>query len=147
MMLLNITLSILISSVTGNIRLENKAIKQLSKYYDKEVTIVDTGRDDLDGRLYYITDTSDTVFIGYARSKFETFDYMVLLDDSNTIKLVRVLIYREDYGGEVGGKRWLKQWIGVKDRKDFVHAISGATISVDSIKYSINYLLKQLKKN
>ena len=69
---------------------------------------------------------------------------MVLLDDSNTIKLVKVLIYREDYGGEVGGKRWLSQWIGVKDRKDFVHAISGATISVNSLKYSINYLLKQL---
>ena len=143
-MLLNITLSILISSVSGNVRLENKATKYLSKYYEDQVTIVDTGRDDLDGRLYYITDTSDKVFIGYARSKFETFDYMVLLDDSNTIKLVKVLIYREDYGGEVGGKRWLKQWVGVKDRKDFVHAISGATISVDSIKHSINYLLKQL---
>ena len=143
-MLLNITLSILISLVSTNVRLENKATKYLSKYYEDQVTIVDTGRDDLDGRLYYITDTSDKVFIGYARSKFETFDYMVLLDDSNTIKLVKVLIYREDYGGEVGGKRWLKQWIGVKDRKDFVHAISGATISVDSIKYSINYLLKQL---
>ena len=143
-MLLNITLSILISSVTGNIRLENKATKYLSRYYEDQVTIVDTGRDDLDGRLYYITNTSDKVFIGYARSKFETFDYMVLLDDSNTIKLVKVLIYREDYGGEVGGKRWLSQWIGVKDRKDFVHAISGATISVDSIKHSINYLLKQL---
>ena len=144
MMLLNITLSILISSVTGNIRLENKAIKQLSKYYDKEVTIVDTGREDLDGRLYYVAHTHDKVFIGYARSKFETFDYMVLLDESNTIKLVKVLVYREDYGGEVGGKRWLKQWIGVKDRKDFVHAISGATISVNSLKHSINYLLKQL---
>ena len=144
MMLLNITLSILISIVGSNVRLENKATKYLSKYYEDQVTIVDTGRDDLDGRLYYITDTTDKVFIGYARSKFETFDYMVLLDESNTIKLVKVLIYREDYGGEVGGKRWLSQWIGVKDRKDFVHAISGATISVNSLKYSINYLLKQL---
>ena len=143
-MLLNITLSILISSVSGNVRLENKATKYLSKYYEDQVTIVDTGRDDLDGRLYYISNTSDKVFIGYARSKFETFDYMVLLDESNTIKLVKILIYREDYGGEVGSKRWLKQWIGVSDRKDMVHAISGATISVDSLKNSINYLLKQL---
>ena len=146
-MLLNITLSILISLLGGNLRLENKASKYLSKYYDTTVTIVDTGRDNLDGRLYYITNTSDKVFIGYARSKFETFDYMVLLDESNTIKLVKILIYREDYGGEVGSKRWLKQWIGVRDRKDMVHAISGATISVNSLKYSINYLLKQLKKN
>lgn len=143
-MLLNITLSILISLLGGNLKLENKATKYLSKYYDSTVTIVDTGRDNLDGRLYYITNTSDKVFIGHARSKFETFDYMVLLDESNTIKLVKVLVYREDYGGEVGGRSWLKQWIGVKDKKDMVHAISGATISVDSLKNSINYLLKRL---
>ena len=143
-MLLNITLSILISLLGGNLKLENKATKSLSKYYDTPVTIVDTGRDDLDGRLYYITNTSDKVFIGYARSKFETFDYMVLLDESNTIKLVKILVYREDYGGEVGGKRWLQQWIGVSDRKDMVHAISGATISIYSLKNSINYLLKRL---
>jgi len=143
-MLLNITLSILISLLGGNLKLENKATKYLSKYYDTTVTIVDTGRDSLDGRLYFIANTSDKVFIGYARSKFETFDYMVLLDQSNTIKLVKVLVYREDYGGEVGSRRWLKQWIGVKDKKDMVHAISGATISVVSLKNSINYLLKSL---
>ena len=143
-MLLNITLSILISLLGGNLKLENKATKYLSKYYDTSVTIVDTGRDSLDGKLYFISNTSDKVFIGYARSKFETFDYMVLLDQSNTIKLVKVLIYREDYGGEVGSRRWLKQWIGVKDKKDMVHAISGATISVVSLKNSINYLLKSL---
>jgi major membrane immunogen (membrane-anchored lipoprotein) len=69
---------------------------------------------------------------------------MVLFDENKSIKLVRVLVYRENYGGEVGSRRWLKQWIGISKPKYMVDAISGATISVNSLKQSINTLLTKV---
>ena len=70
---------------------------------------------------------------------------MVLFDESKTIKLVKVLVYRENYGGEIGSKRWLRQFIGLNKPKYMVDAISGATISVHSMKMSINNLIKELQ--
>lgn len=141
---LSATRIFLISLLLGGTNLEKKATKALAKYYDRDVILIDTFRRDLDGTLFYVSSTDDKVFIGHARSKFDTFDYMVLLDKDNIIKLVRILVYREDYGGEVGSRRWLRQWIGVKEPKTFVDAISGATISINSLKYSINKLLDTL---
>ena len=60
------------------------------------------------------------------------------------------MIYREDYGGEIGSKRWLKQFIGKKAsdkieyEKDII-AISGATISANSMTLAINYFLQNLE--
>lgn len=127
-----------------NIKLESKAQKYLGKYYDKDVFIVEQ-RDVTNGKLYYISNTSDILYIGKSPSRFEDFDFMVLFDENKTIKLVKILVYREDYGGEIGSKKWLRQFIGWKEPKPFVDAISGATISVHSIKTSINTLLKEIR--
>ena len=60
-------------------------------------------------------------------------------------KLIRAHIvkYREDYGYEVGNKRWLNQFIGLDVNSDFIigkniDGISGATISVNSVTRGIN---------
>ena len=127
-----------------NSKLESKAEKYLGKYYDKEIFLIEQ-RDILNGKLYCIPNQTDIVYIGTSRSKFEDFEFMVLFDKDKTIKLVKVLVYRENYGGEIGSKRWLRQWIGVKEPKPFVDAISGATISVHSIKNSINTLIKEIR--
>ena len=60
-----------------------------------------------------------------------------------------MLIYREDYGAEIGSKRWLKQFIGKKNGEDLKYerdiiAISGATISAYSMTIAINNLLKSV---
>ena len=97
---------------------------------------------------------SDTVTIGYvyiaqALSKTDKFDYLILLDFNLIIKKVKVLMYREDYGGEIGSKRWLKQFIGkstadhLKYKKDIM-AISGATISARSMTIAVNNFLKNI---
>ena len=52
-------------------------------------------------------------FVGKAPSKTDNFDYLVLFDNDQIIKKVKVLVYREDYGAEIGSKRWLKQFIGI----------------------------------
>ena len=127
-----------------NTKLESRAQKYLGKYYDKEVFIVEQ-RDVTNGKLYYISNTSDILYIGKSPSRFEDFDFMVLFDKDKTIKLVKILVYREDYGGEIGSTRWLRQFIGWKEPKFFVDAISGATISVHSLKTSINTLLKEIR--
>jgi Na+-translocating ferredoxin:NAD+ oxidoreductase RnfG subunit len=53
-----------------------------------------------------------------------------------------VIKYREAYGGEVGNKNWLAQFIHFSDTSDFklgknIDGISGATISVNSLSKGI----------
>lgn len=89
-------------------------------------------------------------YIGNAPSKTATFDYLVIFDPDFVVVKSKVLIYREEYGGEIGSKRWLKQFIGksMKDEVRFpgdIDAISGATISVRSMTNAIDNLLKSIK--
>lgn len=89
-------------------------------------------------------------YVSKALSKTDTFDYLVLLDQDLIVKKAKVLVYREDYGGEIGSTRWLKQFVGktISDElryNDTVITISGATISVRSMTTAMNDLLKSLK--
>jgi len=90
------------------------------------------------------------VFLEKAPSKTAEFDYLILLDVTGTIKKSKVLIYREEYGGEIGSTRWLRQFIGKKsgdnlEYKNNIDAISGATISVRSMINATNDVLKTVK--
>ena len=89
-------------------------------------------------------------YISKAPSKTDQFDYLIILDNHLTILKAKVLVYREDYGGEIGSTRWLKQFIGKTQNdelkyQDNVVAISGATISVRSMTTAVNDLLHSLK--
>jgi len=90
------------------------------------------------------------VYISKAASKTDQFDYMVLLDKELIIMKTKVLAYRENYGGEIGSKRWLKQFEGKSFNNDMEYgnnivAISGATISARSMTNAVNNLLQSLK--
>ena len=72
---------------------------------------------------------------------------MVIFDANLEVIHSKVLIYREEYGGEIGSKRWLEQFIGKtgQDRVDHetnIDGISGATISVRSMTTSMDNLLQ-----
>lgn len=89
-------------------------------------------------------------YVAKAPSKTAKFDYLVLLDENLIVKKAKVLIYREEYGGEIGSKRWLQQFIGKTKNDDLryndnIMAISGATISVRSMTNAVNDLLASLK--
>ncbi len=89
-------------------------------------------------------------YLSQAPSKTAQFDYLVLLDKDLIVLKSKVLMYREEYGGEIGSKRWLKQFIGKKGGDtlkcgDNIIAISGATISVRSMTKAMNNLLESLK--
>lgn len=103
--------------------------------------------------LYKII-SADTIigyaYIAKAPSRDDNFDYLVLFDTDLIIMKSKVLIYREDYGGEIGSKRWLKQFIGKTQNDilvygDNIAAIAGATISVRSMTSAINTLLSSIK--
>lgn len=89
------------------------------------------------------------VFVDQASSKTAKFDYLVLFDSNLEIINSKVLVYREDYGGEIGSKRWLKQFVGMTgtdrvDHESNIDGISGATISVRSMTNAMDDLLQTI---
>ncbi len=142
-----------------------KAEKEIEKFfetsqYSKEyITIsaadeLNTTADFSSENLFKII--SNNVLLGYAYignapSKTATFDYLVLFDPQWIITKTKVLIYREEYGGEIGSKRWLEQFEGgsgesfpFKYVEDII-PISGATISAQSMTRAVNDLLESIK--
>ncbi|TXK72883.1 FMN-binding protein [Mesonia sp. K4-1] len=88
-------------------------------------------------------------YLGTAPSKKKKFEYVVLFDKDLKIKKSKVLIYREDYGLQIGSQRWLKQFIGMTPDSKVeyggnIAAISGATISASSMARAVNNVLKTM---
>ena len=94
--------------------------------------------------------------IGYsyeskAPSMHYEFDYLIILGIDLKIIDSKVLVYRENWGGEIGSKRWLKQFKnkGKDDNLKYmqdISAISGATISVKSMIETVNLFLDSVNK-
>ena len=125
--------------------------KSISKIFNSETCNLDP----IDDTFYSISE--DDSIIGYlavtdAPSKFHRFDYYVLFNDKEEILKVEVLHYRENYGGEICSKNWLKQFVGI-DTENYsifnreIDGISGATISVNSLKNNLLKLSNKLKKS
>ena len=138
-------------------RLLKKATKLIEKTYnvnDLQLEYKEFQTNSVVGNLYKIFDLDQLLgfaFIGTAPSKTDTFEFLVVFDNSLIIKKVNVLAYREDYGGEIGSNRWLKQFAGVPQSTEFtvgknIAAISGATISVYSMTNAINQLLNEMNQ-
>lgn len=94
------------------------------------------------------------VYLTKAKGRFDYFDYVILFTNSFEIDLVIVLRYISEYGGEIAAKSWLKQFTGNLSEErvygEDVQAISGATISANSITNGINEacrIMQQLNAN
>lgn len=138
-------------------RLLKKATKLIEKTYavdDIQLIHKEFQTNSVVGDFYKIIDSNQLLgyaFIGTAPSKTDTFEYLVVFDSSLVIKKVNVLVYREDYGGEIGSNRWLRQFVGKARSTDLavgknIAAISGATISVYSMTNAVNQLLNEMNK-
>ena len=71
--------------------------------------------------------------------------FLAIYDMDGSVYNVSVIKYREQYGGQIKSKRWLKQFINYTDTSNYsigksISAISGATISVYSISKGIHKL-------
>jgi len=145
-------------------KIEKKADRIISKFYEtenfkKEIIKISEGLNQetlsgfSEGNLFAISSEGKKLgygYIGNAPSKTATFDYLVLFDNDFIITKSKVLVYREEYGGEIGSKRWLKQFNGASAASDELKyneeiiPISGATISVRSMTKAMNDLLKSI---
>lgn len=87
------------------------------------------------------------VYLDQAPSKTAEFDYLVIFNKDLSIARTKVLVYREEYGGEIGSKRWLRQFTGKSKASELDHiaAISGATISVRSMKKAVQDILTSVE--
>jgi len=143
--------------------IQKKIDKEVSAYFDIEsftmelISIPNSGQLDLpskiDGenlfRLFDGKSPIGYIYVDQAPSKTANFDYMVLLDNDFKISHSKVLIYREEYGGEIGSKRWLRQFNGKVpgnrvNHETNIDGIAGATISVRSMTNAIDGLLQTL---
>ena len=143
--------------------IQKKIDKELSAYFDIEsftmelISIPNSSQLDLpskfDGenlfRLFDGKSPIGYIYVDQAPSKTANFDYMVLLDNNFKILHSKVLIYREEYGGEIGSKRWLRQFNGKVpgnrvNHESNIDGIAGATISVRSMTNAIDNLLQSI---
>ena len=104
---------------------------------------------------FYAIKESEKI-VGYfvvakAPSKFHQFDYYIIFNAKTDILKIEILQYRENYGAEICNKRWLQQFKNINTTSIFefnssVDGISGATISVNSLKKDVFKLRNVLKK-
>ena len=105
-----------------------------------------------DDQLYKLTLAGQVVgylYLDAANGKFDKFDYMVIFKPDLSILTTQVLVYREEYGGEIGSERWLKQFNNKSggNKMEFgkdIQNISGATISARSITSGIKKLSRNM---
>lgn len=88
-------------------------------------------------------------YVGKAFGKVDYFDFIVIFDNELIVEKIKILTYREDHGGEIRSKRWLKQFKGKSTTDELkypknVVGISGATLSVKSMTYAVNNVLKSV---
>ncbi len=152
---------LLVSSFTTNKKIEaliEKEIKtafNLEKYSKQPITVSSEVNETLpikiDKTNFFKLQNEEKVvgyyYLGQAFGKADYFDFMVIFDKDLIVSKVKVLVYREDHGSEVGSKRWLNQFIGKKTNENLTYqkdvaAISGATISAKSMTNEVNKLLK-----
>ena len=148
---------LLLGSLNSYSQISKKADREIKKVfsidkYELSKAVDQKIEDFLSKRLLKISNDCNKIgyaYLGTAPSQTKYFDYLVLLDQNLVIKSIKILVYREDYGGEIASKNWLSQFLGKSIVDRFIYrkniaAISGATISVNSITEAVNDILSYL---
>jgi len=158
-----ILLVLITSSFTTSNRVETLIVKEIKKSFDIEnftkesIKITNELNEVLPLKLsetnfFKINNEGSIIgyyYLGSAYGKAAYFDYLVIFNKDLIVSKVKVLTYREDHGGEIKSKRWLKQFNekstdkNLKYQEDIV-GISGATISVKSMTNDVNKLFKTI---
>lgn len=142
---------------------QKRADKAMDKYWqDMEYKLTNVDLSTTESTEIYAVDQGDgtpTAYVMFADAmgKVDTFIYMIIFSPEGSINKVSVLLYKENYGGEIASKRFLRQFEGKSNGRKMeynedIDGISGATISVQAITRSIrensttfNDILMQLK--
>ena len=117
-------LSVLFLSVSEKNRNKKKVAKQIKAIFDIEnfklsnINIDNTVKEEIWNQFNYSKFKKiihNDKLIGYsyeskAPSMHYEFDYLIIIGLDLKIIDSKVLVYRENWGGEIGSKRWLKQF-------------------------------------
>lgn len=107
-----------------------------------------------DNTLFKVFSNNKKVSYAYLSKgfgKMNEFDYMVVFNPDLSILKIKVLIYREEQGGEIGSVRWLKQFVGKSDVKTMkfghdIQNISGATLSARSLTEDVKKVTTKMQE-
>ena len=113
------------------------------KFFRKEVNtwiLIDS-----DSSKYY-------AILDNVKGKSLPITFLAIYNQEGNLHTASVIKYREAYGGEVGNSSWLNQFTAFNDTSSYkvgdeVSAISGATISVNSISkgfHKLSMLIKEI---
>lgn len=127
--------------------------KELSKHYNidnlklEEIKLLSNDID-LFYKIYDEDENLGIAVITSAKGRFDMFDYMIVYNLEREIELIKILVYRSEYGSEITAKRWLSQFYtnqidSLKYGND-IQAISGATFSASSLTKNVNRINKIL---
>jgi len=128
--------------------------KELSKHFDLEsLTTVEnkelSTNDDLFLNIYDGDKSLGVVVLTTARGRYDKFDFMIIYNQDCIVELIKILVYRSDYGAEITAKRWLSQFYTKKEDSlkygTDIQAISGATFSAMSLTKNVNRINKILE--
>jgi len=107
-----------------------------------------------DNTVYKVLSNGQLVSYAYLSKgfgKMNEFDYMIVFNKDLSILKVKILVYREEQGGEIGSSRWLKQFRGKSDPKNLkfghdIQNISGATLSARSLTEDAKKVIRRMKE-
>ena len=158
-----VSLFLISTSFTVSKRIDTLIIKEIKGVFNVEhfekrsITISNELNDNLPLKItginFYKVESSENhlgyYYLGQAYGKADYFDFIVIFDKELMVSKVKILVYREDHGGEIGSKRWLKQFIGKVSTQNLIYqkdiaAISGATISAKAMTNEVNKLLQTI---
>lgn len=139
--------------------IKEESIKAIESFYNDNVEITDKTfkiskkiKNEIQNKvkqkffrdqIYYWSIKKDGIDKGYAlldnsKGKSMPITYLVIFNMDQEIIHSKIIKYREAYGGEVSGERWLAQFNKMKQDSLYtfpedISGISGATISVASV--------------
>lgn len=145
--------------ISGNVfaerpELDKKVKKEIAKHFGIghfiAVEISDiSNENDVFFRVYNGESNLGFAVLTCAKGRFDKFDHVMIYNTKYELELIKILVYRSDYGSEITAKRWLSQFYGKKEGElkygSDVQAISGATISALSLTENVNRINKVLK--
>ncbi len=131
-------------------KIKNSIEKQVrQRFYKKYVYVFNVIRDGT---------TVATAILDNVIGKVMPITFLVIFDSRGKIVKIKIIKYREQYGGAVENPAWNKQFEGKDSNSDFtpgktIDVITGATLSVNSLSKGIRKLtilfneIKKLNEN
>jgi len=156
-------ISVLTFAVSSEIK--NKSIEIIKSYYNQEILVSENlflisknVKNNIQNQIkqrfyrdqiYYwaidIKGETHYALLDNTIGKTMPITFLVLFNEKEEVIHSAIVKYRESNGGEISGKRWMSQFIGMKRDSLFkfeseIDGITGATISVKSFTKGINKL-------